>query len=460
MSKQLIFMIGTTLLGTAGAFILSPVYGYAVYYMYAILRPEVLWDWVLPVGYRWSFIVAIGTILATLAWKLGLWQPPFAGPPPWYGELKYTRSHYLFLAFVAWICITYFTAYNTDHAYEPFIEYVKIFVMFVAATFVLRTVKDLWIIYYVITITTLYVAYEVNFHYFINRWMILQNRGLAGLDNNGAALLFAMVIPLCYFAWESGRSWWRWGFMLGIPFLLHAVMLSFSRGAMITAIVGGGVIFLFSRNKRLLAVFYSMAAVLVLASAGKEIQERFFSISKADMDESFNSRQTTWRIAFEMMMEQPIFGFGIRNSQLYTYSRGADIEGRAIHSQYLQIGADSGVVALLLYLALIASVLLGLWRVWRVLRWWPDPVTQEVRGMAAGLACGLICFCIGAAALSLEHFEMPYIMMLLSIQLQAILRAILSQLDPRFVALLQEASSARGGRGGNGLPGESQPVIV
>jgi len=434
--KQFAFMIVMTLIGTVGAFLLAPVYGFAVYYSFAILRPEVLWDWSLPQGYRWSFMVAIGTIGATIAWRTGVWQPPFAGRRPWYGDPKYARSHYLFLAFVAWICVTYFTAHNMEHAQEYFIEYVKIFVMFIAATFALRSVKDLWIIYYVISISTLYVAYEVNFHYFVNKWMILQNRYLAGLDNNGAALLFAMVIPLCYFAWESGRTWFRWVMLMGIPVLLHAIMLSFSRGAMLTAGVGALWILLRSRNKKLLAILYSLAFVMILATAGKEVQERFMSISKSDADDSAQSRLTTWKIAMRMMSEQPIFGFGIRNSQLFTFDYGADMQGRAIHSQYLQTGADSGVVALVLYILLLGSVITGLWQVRRMLRPFRDPESEGVRGMTSAIECGLVSFCFGALFLSLEHFEMPYILMLIAVQLLAIMRSIYANTDPEYLTAL------------------------
>ena len=68
-------------------------------------------------------------------------------------------------------------------------------------------------------------------------------------------------------------------------------------------------------------------------------------------DASANSRLTTWRIAWQMAGENPIFGLGIRNSNLYTYDYGADMPGRTIHSQYLQTAADSGLVGLGLYLA-------------------------------------------------------------------------------------------------------------
>jgi len=165
-------------------------------------------------------------------------------------------------------------------------------------------------------------------------------------------------------------------------------------------------------------------SLFVVASAGKELQERFFSISKDEADESAQSRLTTWGIAIKMANERPFFGFGIRNSNLFTYQYGADIEGRSIHSQYLQTAADSGWIGLALYVAMLLSAFLGLWSVRRFLRTYRDPETLAVKSMAAGLECALLLFCAGAVFLSLEHFEMPYILLLLAVQLNAITKMV------------------------------------
>jgi probable O-glycosylation ligase (exosortase A-associated) len=362
-------------------------------------------------------------------WRLGILFPVSAMKQPWYGNPRYTRTHYVFLCFAAWISITFVTAINHQRALEPFVEYVKIFVMFICGTFVLRTIRELWVIYFLVLGCACYASYEINFFYFVNKVMYLQQRGYGGLDNNGAALIVAMAVPLAYFAWEASRHWTRWGFLLVIPLLVHALMLSFSRGGMLSLMVCGVLVWIRSRNKFFLSAVYLLLGMFVLASAGKELQERFFSISKHDADESAQSRWTTWGIAIRMASERPLFGMGIRNSTLFTYQYGADIEGRAIHSQYLQTAADSGWVGMALYVTLLLLVFLGLWRVRRFLRKYNDPESQRVKAMASGLECALFLFCFGALFLSLEHFEMPYVLMLLAVQLYAITRNVATRYD-------------------------------
>jgi probable O-glycosylation ligase (exosortase A-associated) len=431
--KQLVFMLATMLLGTAGSFALSPVYGVAVYYLYAVLRPQFLWEWVEVFGLRladvpWSFVVAVATLAATAVWRLGLFTPAKVAAPPWYGEPPFTRSHYLFLAFVAWISLTYPTAVSTGRAWPFFLEYVKIFAMFICAMFVLRAVRDLWLIYYVVLACAVYIGYEINFLYLAFKWLILSTRGYGGLDNNGAALILAMAVPMCFFAWEATRHWVRWGFLAVIPVLIHAVLLSYSRGAMLSLCVVAPLVWARTRHKWFVTAVYAGLAVCVLAMAGKEVRERFVSISKHDMDASAQSRWVTWGIGLKMAQERPVFGYGIRNSNLFTYQYGADIEGRSIHSQYLQTAADSGLPALALYVAMLGSVFLGLREVRRDLRPFTDPYTLKVKSLASGLECALVLFCFGAIFLSLEHFEMPYILILLAVQLHAITRAVMARL--------------------------------
>ena len=69
--KQLIFMIITTLFGTIGV-VFRPFWGVAVYYLFATLRPQFLWEWVPYLRCQWSRYVAIATIAATFAASLGI----------------------------------------------------------------------------------------------------------------------------------------------------------------------------------------------------------------------------------------------------------------------------------------------------------------------------------------------------------------------------------------------------
>ena len=131
----------------------------------------------------------------------------------------------------------------------------------------------------------------------------------------------------------------------------------------------------------------------------------------------------SWQAAISIANNYPIFGVGLRNSPLFSYRYGADMRGRVIHSQYLQVLADTGYPGLLIYLSVLFTTWRSLRRVCRMVRGRTDVEAQRIRSMANGLESGLLVFCVAASFLSVELFELPYILLFLSAQLYVIQRA-------------------------------------
>jgi probable O-glycosylation ligase (exosortase A-associated) len=415
--KPITFMIVTLCAGVFGSLFRGPVWGLTVYYIYAVLRPQFLWEWALPVV-PWSSIVGWTTIGSVVL------LPPAlpAGLEARGGGSRFTLAHKAVLLFGFWVCMTYFTARSPETSYPYLIDYIKIFLMFVIGSYALRTVGEIWMLFLCMAAILGYIALEMNDLYLRSQYLYLYRRGYCGLDNNGAGLLLAMGVPLCFYAWEGMTSRFRWIFLALLPVLLHAVFLSYSRGAMLSIIPGALQWLLRSRYKIKVALLLTALCMLIPVLAGKEIQARFESTADYNSDASANSRLTTWKIGWQMALENPIFGLGIRNSNLFTYDYGADIPGRTIHSQYLQTAADSGLVALALYLGALFLVWRSTCRVMRETKRRKDVEGLRARSIAAGIEGSMLVFCFGAAFLSMETFETPYIMLLMGAQLPLVLR--------------------------------------
>jgi hypothetical protein len=97
-----------------------------------------------------------------------------------------------------------------------------------------------------------------------------------------------------------------------------------------------------------------------------------------------------------------------------------------IHSQYLQIAADNGFVGLGLYVAMIASVWADTCFCRRAVKGRDDRQSRKVYLVATAVETSLAVFCFGGAFLSLENFELPYLLLLLGSQLRAVVKG---QLD-------------------------------
>jgi probable O-glycosylation ligase (exosortase A-associated) len=418
--KQLAFMIVATFFGTAGVYLISPFCGVFVYYLFAVLRPQFLWEWSLPQGVGWSYYVALATIGAAVAGFLfgnvhsgQSGQPGQSSPRP-----RSSNLHVPLLVFGFWIVVTCLTARHFDATWEGFIEYLKIFVMFVVAATLITTTRQVLALFTMIGLSLGFIAYEINFYYLFQGYLGIHDRGYGGLDNNGAGLLLAMGMPVCWYAFESTTRWWRWFYLPLIPLIVHAVMLTYSRGAMLSLIVVCPLIWWRSRQKVWLTlVLAAFVFVVVPILAGPQIRARFMTIEKHELDESANSRKQSWAAAWKMALDYPIFGVGVGNARLFSHQYGADYEGRMIHNQYLQVAADNGFVGLTLFLTMLWCALRALRRCRRFVAGQDDPESRRIAAIASGVECSLIVYCTGAIFLSLDTFELFYLLILLSFQL-------------------------------------------
>lgn len=415
--KQLMFMIPSLLIGTFGSFATHPCLGVLVYFLYAVLRPQFIWQWSLP-EFNWSLYVALAAIVSTISWRMGVIEAE--------GHeitVETNAGHYTVYGFAFWIVVTSLTARHPDESYPFLIEYIKMFVMFLVARYAIVTISHLWKLFLVVTLTLCYISYEMNEIYLSTGYTYVYRKGYGGLDNNGAALMLAMGVPLCLYAWDGVKHWIRWGFILFIPAIIHAVMTSYSRGAMLSLILVTPIYLVRCRRRVQLLLILCFIGSIIPILAGKEIRERFFSINEHEVDDSANSRKQAWKIAIRMASECPIFGFGVRNSNLYTYAYGADMDGRAIHSQWLQIAADCGYVGIGLYASCFLAMFYCCARTRRSIRNRDDIGAVRSRIMINGCEGALMVFMIGASFLSLENFELPFILLLLCAQTLAVVES-------------------------------------
>ncbi|MFO0799641.1 MAG: O-antigen ligase family protein [Gemmataceae bacterium] len=414
--KQTLFMAALTGFAVVGSFASTPFVGFCVYVLYAVLRPQYMWQWSLPQGVNWSLYVALATILATCVFGP---RPPRPAPgrlPP--SRVTVAPLHVAMFLFGLCLVASYFTARVPEAGDRMVGDYWKMFLMFGVGAVVTRSVGQVWALYLTYTLSLAYIAYEVNFLYFRHGYLGIATNGYGGADNNGAGMLLAMGVPLCAFAWESTTRWWRWAFALFVPVILHAVLMTYSRGAMVALIAAAPFWILRGRyRKPKIALGVCVLACLPFL-AGQEIRDRFFSVKKYQEDDSANSRLTSWKIGLQIASENPVFGVGIRNSPLLTYAYGADMEGRVIHSQYIQIAADNGYVGLACYLAVVGLAMWDLEKVIRRSRPLGDPDSVRAYVSAAGFQGAIVTFLVGATFLSAEAFEPQYWLFLAAAQLR------------------------------------------
>jgi len=413
--KHFLVLGAAVLLGALGT-VYHPFWGVLLYYTFSVLRPQYLWDWSLPARWRWSLIAAAIAAIGA-----------FAHLPKLLAKNRVNLIVVLILALSVLLFLSTLTAHNPSLAQHYGIEYAKIIAIALLACLVIDQLWQIRILAGMILLMLGYVAYEVNYLYFIDHRLDIFHQGYGGLDNNGAGLMLVMGLPFAYaFAHCVRVHWQRVACAVLGVLIIHAVMMSYSRGAMLAAMVGVGWLLWHHRSKLQAAGMMVMLVAVVLALAGPEIRHRFMSTLDYQDDHSAQSRLDSWSAGWQMAWERPLLGHGIRNANLYSANFGADVVGRTIHSQYLQMAADCGLPAVAVYVCLVGSALMSLRRARVACRaylqrsdadyWWgpiEDPEADEVRQVYhIALACSasLLMFVTGGLFLSLELFELPWLL--------------------------------------------------
>jgi O-antigen ligase len=191
---------------------------------------------------------------------------------------------------------------------------------------------------------------------------------------------------------------------------------------MLALVVAAPLLVLRTRRRLQFSLVFVALLAMVPYLAGQEIRQRFFSIQQYQTDGSANARFSSWEAAIQIANDHPVFGVGIRNANLVSYRYGADLEGRTIHSQYLQTLADAGYPGLFFYLVALACTWVAMARARRVLKRRDDPEAKLAHSMLNGVEGALFIFCFGAVFLSLEVFELPYLMALMGAQIASLTR--------------------------------------
>lgn len=405
----LILMVGA---GFAGS-LFSPFWGLLLYYTFAVLRPQTLWKWALPYEVSWSRFAVLAVLIGVFLNLHGFWS-----------RLRLNLVSALIVVFAMLLMLSILTSHDPSTAFYWGVEYAKVLFLALLAGAIIQHFWQVRVMAAMIVVCLGYIAWEANSRYLFDGRLHIYHHGYGDLDNNGAGLMVAMGIPLCYaFATTASRWWLRAAVAIVGAVMLHAVLMTYSRGAMLATLLAVGWL-LVRHRPRLGAAGIAVVCVLAVSVlAGVEIRERFVSTAHFHRDYSAQSRFMSWDAARRMIADHPLTGVGIRNSNAYSHPYGADHVGRTIHSQYLQIAADSGIPACLTYIALVIVALLMVSRARRMLLDAEDDREHPVgnvehlrRTERIVLSCqaSLLVFVFGGLFVSLEVFELPWLLIALA----------------------------------------------
>ncbi|MEP3478493.1 MAG: O-antigen ligase family protein [Fuerstiella sp.] len=398
--KGLIFTWLLTFFGVSGS-LFRPYYGFLAYVALAILKPGFLWKYSVGEG-RQSLMVAAAMLASWGLRGCGNWN------------LGKSRIIVMcFVLFWLWTVLLSLVAESPPHAWTFVEAMAKILLPFIVGITSCRDIKDLKALAWVLVLTQGYICFELNVYYF-SGYNFLYFIGYGGMDNNAAAIGIVTILGVAFFLFLNTEKYWHKAIIAGCgAFMLHSILFSFSRGAMLSTIIGVTISFFLIKKKPshylLFALGVSAAAVL----AGPEVRARFgriFETTKSGQREaSAQSRLDLWADCYTVFVEKPIFGCGPDHWPLYAKRMGWVEVGEA-HNLWVQTAVETGTPGITLFLLFYLSCI---WRCWRLLKELPDdapPWYGDSCRMTIAALCG---FGVASQFVTIEALEHPYYVVLL-----------------------------------------------
>lgn len=381
-----------------------PFIGLLVFSWLAYMRGQDL-TWGFARDARWSYYVAIVTLIG---FYVGERQRLFLP------DLR----NYMMIALVAIVGVGILLSRNNRpdaYQFARYVEFCKIVGVALFTTGVCRTREQLRVLVWVIALSLgfLGVKYGVWGILTLGRGQILQGPGGLLADNNDFSLAMAMCMPLLLnIGLSERREVLRRAFLLMVPLVVITVVLTHSRGGFLS--IAGVFLVLAWRSRNriaglLLLVLVAIGGWIVVPSSYKE---RISSISTSEA--SAAGRLKSWAVATRMAADNPLLGvgFGHFRQHYLEYEPNptpGQLSGKDLivaHNSYLQIWAECGTPAFLIYLAVIAMTVLSLWRVRRRAK--DVYAASWIINYANMFEASLVAFLIGSTFLNRGHFDLLY----------------------------------------------------
>jgi O-antigen ligase len=352
----------------------------------------------LPLGEVGAAIAAFGLVL-----QLGKLRAPF---PVW-----------LYGAFVLWAFISSFVSPYKDIAFPKVLESLKLLVILLIIVNALRTEGQ--IRFYLLFFLGCFVLFPV-------RGTIVGGdtvfgraiwNYIYGNPNELASLcLITLGVALGFVYSRQPRTFVRIGAGVSAVLLLVVILLTQSRGAFIGLMAGMGPAFIWSGFKRPVLLLFSAGILTVVFSmtipagvwerlSGIEKMTSVATIAEADTEGSAMERYEIQKVASQIFFDNPVFGIGLGAYAEANAAYAPKLGRRDSHNTYLSLASELGLPGLVLWSALVWSVLRYAYRS-RQLAGSGDLATQQ-----AWLERALLGFLVSGIFGSYATLTFPFLML-------------------------------------------------
>lgn len=385
-----------------------PFIGLLVFTLLAYMRVQDLtWGWARYE--RWSYYVAIVT---AAGFVLGPGQKRFMLP-----DIRC----WIMVALVALVGISLVSSrFFRPSDLTSYTEYCKIIGVALFTTGVVRNREYLRILVYVVALSFGFFGVKNGLAFILSGFSmeIIQGPGGMLTDRNDFSLALCMGMPLLlHLGLSEKRQILRRVLLLTIPLTALTIISCHSRGAFLAMGAMASAVAWRSKNRFAGFALLGLCGLGAWMAAPASYKDRISTISDYKTEGSAQGRIEAWKVAGNMIVARPLLGVGYNKFQqeyvTFDPKRGVESDGnpkaegtRVAHNSYLQIWAECGTPAFLLYMSLIV---LTFWDLGRVRREAERRYHSSwILSYANMFEAGMVAFVVGALFLNRAQFDLFY----------------------------------------------------
>ncbi len=265
------------------------------------------------------------------------------------------------LLVLAAMCLSFSLSSCKDCTVNAIQEMLKLAIFFLLIILNIDSKKKLEIFFWAFLLINAKLTFDIAYGFYhgqavYNQGLERATGGNSAMDNfNGIAITMNTMIPFAYFFFFYYREYWQKIIMAGCLFLFSwTLIITGSRGGMIGFVGIMGMIWLQSKRKLALGLFFIVFMVVGWSLLGSDSRARYSTIFDKKLDESSENRILAWEDGLELAILRPITGVG---AGAFAWAR-VERFGRYLnpHNMYIQVLAELGFIGTFIYFMFVIDI--------------------------------------------------------------------------------------------------------
>lgn len=214
--------------------------------------------------------------------------------------------------------------------------------------------------------------------------------------NLGAVLAILLVLGL--YEATTGQPHWRAVAVASIGLMAAAILLTFTRAAWLSVLVGAGVVALLTIRRHPMLFLILLAATILSIAAAPPLIDALTDDPRLRDDRNALGRYETSLLSLQQFSQRPVFGWGPETVRYFSGPGG--YHGWVSHNSFLTLLVATGLVGGTLYLLPVG---LATWRGGRAI--W---ASAGAGGLHSFALAGAATYVVNGLAIDMKYFALPH----------------------------------------------------